>query len=347
MFGNLWEKSARASGSNKRSSPASSNKLSKKYIKVSVTSSPTSLTSSQKKETAKKDKSSQYSKTPSRACELGPDTKVVGERSEKARHPFQADPSDHAETSKESYDDILPLLDALAKDLGKKRDTLSIYDPYYCDGGVKKRLVSLGFKKCYNRNEDFYEKIETGTTPDYDVLLTNPPYSGNHPEKMLRFCAATGKPWLALVPNWVYAKEYFRAIFGDEDSINGNSSAPFFLVPKQRYSYYVPGWQKTTSGELGGTTSPFMSLWICGMKYEALMQTNKFLRALPLGDIKGGMCMDGSPAAASCRFQLGRSVAELPYRAREGTADPARSSKRPNPKQRKKLAAAKARKAAA
>jgi hypothetical protein len=35
--------------------------------------------------------------------------------------------------------------------------------------------------------------------PDYDVLVTNPPFSGTHLGRILRFCAASGKPWMLLV----------------------------------------------------------------------------------------------------------------------------------------------------
>lgn len=37
-------------------------------------------------------------------------------------------------------------------------------------------LKALGFNNVYNKCEDFYS-VET---PDFDVLLTNPPYSGEH-----------------------------------------------------------------------------------------------------------------------------------------------------------------------
>lgn len=63
-----------------------------------------------------------------------------------------------------------------------------------------------GFEDVYNKEEDFYEKIATGTVPDFDVLVTNPPYSSNHMERIVDFCAALDKPWLMLVPNFVYAK---------------------------------------------------------------------------------------------------------------------------------------------
>lgn len=123
--------------------------------------------------------------------------------------PYDADPSDHAETPDEAYADVAPLLERLAECLGKTKETVRIYDPYYCNGGVIRRLKRHGFLHIYNRREDFYEKIAKKTTPDFDILLTNPPYSGDHPAKIVDFCCSVGKPWLLLVPNWVYIKEYY------------------------------------------------------------------------------------------------------------------------------------------
>ena len=56
-----------------------------------------------------------------------------------------------------------------------------IYDPYYCNGGVVKRLKQLGFPNVYNRREDFYAVAEAGQCPPHDILLTNPPYSVGYP----------------------------------------------------------------------------------------------------------------------------------------------------------------------
>ena len=56
------------------------------------------------------------------------------------------------------------------------------------------------------RKEDFYLKHETGECPDYDILVTNPPYSEDHIEKILNFCVNAGKPYFLLLPNYVYTK---------------------------------------------------------------------------------------------------------------------------------------------
>lgn len=175
------------------------------------------------------------------------------------QHPFEVDATDHCETPLEAYHDVTALLDQIAGSTGKTRASLSIYDPYYCDGGVKSKLNSLGFKNVRNDNEDFYENIKNGKVPDFDVLVTNPPYSGIHVEKLLTFVAKAAKPFLLLLPHYVYTKDYYQRAFGSK--VN-----PFFLVPKSRYSYLPPSWVQNGSTALAKgkvTTSPFPSFWYC------------------------------------------------------------------------------------
>lgn len=62
--------------------------------------------------------------------------------------------------------------------LGKLPADLRIYDPFYCEGAVIRHLSSLGFKNVYNRCEDFYAVAAAGKTPEFDVVVTNPPFSG-------------------------------------------------------------------------------------------------------------------------------------------------------------------------
>lgn len=51
--------------------------------------------------------------------------------------------------------------------------------------------------------------VEKGNIPDHDVVVTNPPFSGEHVPKILDFCARQGaKPWFLLLPNYVYLKVF-------------------------------------------------------------------------------------------------------------------------------------------
>ena len=46
-------------------------------------------------------------------------------------YPFETKVEDHCESPLEAFEDIAPILERLAKDLGKTPETLKIYDPYY------------------------------------------------------------------------------------------------------------------------------------------------------------------------------------------------------------------------
>ena len=120
---------------------------------------------------------------------------------------FHADEDDHCETSPQAYTHIAGLLTAIAQALGKEASALRIYDPYYCNGAVARHLHALGFPHVHNENEDFYAVLGAGRLPRFDVVVTNPPYSADHPSRLLEFCVASGRPWLALMPNWVSARE--------------------------------------------------------------------------------------------------------------------------------------------
>ena len=122
------------------------------------------------------------------------------------------DEADHCETPFRAYRDVEPFLFALAKALKRTKATLRVYDPYYCEGSMVAHLNALGFESVYNENEDFYERVATKTTPEFDVLVTNPPYSGEHFKRILSFCRACGKPWLLLLPNFVCRKQYYLSL---------------------------------------------------------------------------------------------------------------------------------------
>ena len=125
-------------------------------------------------------------------------------------HPFPTDPHDHAETPFAAYADIEPLLFGLALQLRSNKEKLKVWDPYYCEGSVVRHLGRLGFSNVRNANEDFYATVAEGREPAFDVLVTNPPFSGDHMERFLAYLATLTKPWLALMPQFVAQKRYFH-----------------------------------------------------------------------------------------------------------------------------------------
>jgi hypothetical protein len=241
-------------------------------------------------------------------------------------HPFEVDESDHCESPSEAYRDVLSLLDFIAKSLGKKRDTLRIYDPYYCDGGVKVKLASMGFDKVINENEDFYENIEMDKIPSHDVLVTNPPYSGHHMEKILSFCSKNRKPFLLLLPHFVYTKDYYERGLG-----NDLAKKIFYVVPQRRYSYIPPSWVVNGSTALAKgkvQTAPFPSFWYC--------------RIPPMSD--AWLSKTFGPSGqydTSRKLHYAKSTAHIP---REFKGEFDETKKRPNPRARKRAAATKKRK---
>ena len=128
----------------------------------------------------------------------------------KDNYPYEVVPDDHCETPLEAYQDISSLLILLSQSLSKTPQTLSIYDPYFCEGQMKTRLGSLGFENVYNEKEDFYQTIAEDKLPDFDILITNPPYSLDHMDRLLHFVTQQmNRPFCLLLPNYVYMKDYY------------------------------------------------------------------------------------------------------------------------------------------
>ena len=139
-------------------------------------------------------------------------------------YPYKVINDDHCETPLEAYQDIDDIIATYAISIGKHRSNVSIYDPYYCEGHMIERLHSLGYRDIYNKKEDFYEMISLDRVPSYDVLVTNPPYSTDHMEQLLRFVMKSTKPWFLLLPNYVYCKDYYQDLFQHPTSSISSSS---------------------------------------------------------------------------------------------------------------------------
>ena len=228
---------------------------------------------------------------------------------------------------------------------------------------MRRHLGRLGFPNCYNRNEDFYATVAAGKArasaaaaaaaarmrqphdaaccvrwpqvPPHDVLITNPPYSGDHMKRILRFAAENGtrrrppqllappartrrrqyrsppagRPWLLLLPNFVYRKRDFS------DVLAGAAAPPFFVVPRQRYTYYAPGRQDDRCQ----ATAPFDSFWYCCVGPPAAQaEAVAFYR---------------KKYAKAFNCEVAATAEELP-----AAVVPVRTEKRPNPKARRRMA---------
>ena len=172
-----------------------------------------------------------------------------------ASFPFPTDADDHCESPLEAYHDILPLLENLCGD--NKKD-FTIYDPYYCNGAVKRNLKSLGFPSVYNEKEDCYQAWSSGVGyPHFQALITNPPYSEEHIPKLLEHITSSNfgnRSWFLLLPTWVHKKDYYKLATANIQ--------PFYLVPKKRYTYLPPKqFREKKASDVHKKSSPFVSMW--------------------------------------------------------------------------------------
>jgi hypothetical protein len=183
-------------------------------------------------------------------------TKPEESRAVTTSFPYPTDADDHCESPLEAYQDILPLLKHLTRN--KTAANVCIYDPYYCDGAVKERLGNLGFSNVYNEKEDCYSVwSDPASYPLFDLFVTNPPYSGDHMEKLMKQVTSSqfgSRPWFLLMPNFVHKKDYYVAAT--------RNIRPFYLVPHKRYVYLPPkDFRQAKKSDVHKKSSPFVSMW--------------------------------------------------------------------------------------
>lgn len=223
--------------------------------------------------------------------------------------PYFTDYNDHFETPRRAYLDVKPLLDWLIdcltdidSDTSCTKTTAAMYDPYYCNGRTAVLLRDLGYDNVIHEKRDFY--ADMGKFYDYDILITNPPYSDTHKKRCLAYCleqlrndpknqrqrtmsgnigeatsvAKTtttrrqGKPFLLLMPAYTASKQYYRDCL-NLTSLNEEEDI-VYLVPSAPYHYEHP--EKT-----GKDQSPFDSLWFCGIGKDRVAAFQRFWESLP------------------------------------------------------------------
>lgn len=200
---------------------------------------------------------------------------------------------------------------------------------------MQKHLAKLGFASVINQRRDFYKDIAEDMVPHHDVLVTNPPYSGDHKKRLLRFLFSQktgGRPFMLLLPSWTAAKQYWRQfLWALGQRAIGDSSVDlevafrrtrgltaelerdagcFYVVPSERYDFLHPG-----GG--GHDVAPFHGIWFCGgwptprhlekaLKAFSRSQKRRSARApAPEGEPQSG----GEEAPAPCRVL--RTLASL------------------------------------
>lgn len=175
---------------------------------------------------------------------------------ENTEFPFETDADDHCESPLQAYKDIVPFLN----DCNERKSSngeMFIYDPYFCNGAVIDNFKSLGFSRVYNRKEDCYKLWGTSSYPSHDLLVTNPPYSGDNIEKLIDHVTSESfgnRPWMLLMPQWVHKKEYYIS--------KTKGIRPFYVVPDKRYVYIPPpSFRESKKSDVHKKSSPFVSMW--------------------------------------------------------------------------------------
>ncbi|CAD7959799.1 unnamed protein product [Amoebophrya sp. A120] len=71
-----------------------------------------------------------------------------------------------------------------------------------------------------NQKRDFYKDLEEKNLPKHDILVTNPPFSADHKNKLFDYIYDEAvkcekekrdtKPWCVLLPSWTCSKKFYR-----------------------------------------------------------------------------------------------------------------------------------------
>ena len=165
------------------------------------------------------------------------------------------DEKDHAETPYRAYADLEPLIYKLCSRLKKTKAEMAIYDPYFCQGSVIRHLNKLGFDHVSNENRDCYADWASKSTPPFDLLITNPPYSSDHMRRAVEYAVKSMRPWCLLMPAFVARKDYFQAAVG--------SLPMLYLGPEGKpYSFSAPDFLR---GSKAFTPASFDCVWFIGL----------------------------------------------------------------------------------
>ena len=109
-----------------------------------------------------------------------------------------------------------------------------IYDPFYCDGYVKKQWAELGYD-CINNDVDAFDLSKAPS--DFDYIVSNIPFSLK--QQVFKFFSTNypDKPILFLIPTECMSSKWILPYF---DKLQ-------FIISNGRYSFYKKSQQKISS----------------------------------------------------------------------------------------------------
>ena len=127
--------------------------------------------------------------------------------------------NDEYYTKKETWQDILHYL---------PRNKIYI-DPFYGNGSNIENLNELGIN-CVGFNIDYFEALRN---LDYDIIITNSPFSKHILIEFLYNLSALDKPFVIILPITKIFSKYFRTAFRQYRSIQ-------LIIPQSRISFIDP-----------------------------------------------------------------------------------------------------------
>ena len=122
---------------------------------------------------------------------------------------------DDYETTKEILEMLLPYI----KNFNK------IYDPFYCNGAVKKYWEELG-KKCYNEKLDAFDRQHPD---DFDIIISNIPFTIK--QKCMELFFELKKPFIILMPVAAMGSKWINKYFEKLQ----------FIIPHKRLNFSKNG----------------------------------------------------------------------------------------------------------
>lgn len=204
--------------------------------------------------------------------------------------------ADDRETPLIAVQDVFPLVSAFSDSSMKMMQDVDIYDPYYCKGAIREHLLSLGCnrRRIHNDPVDCYAAQKNKAVPLFDVLISNPPYSGDHIQRCIHYAVASAKPWALLLPSNVFLRPWFGASIKDQKV--------WFIAPHERYGFeYDPATDNILSSEKEKHV-PFVTMWYVGGMTDELREA--LLSLWPTG-------------GRSCSATLAQSADLLPRRIKK------------------------------
>jgi hypothetical protein len=124
-------------------------------------------------------------------------------------------------------------------------------------------------------------------------LVTNPPYSGEHKQRLLQYLHTISKPFALLLPAYTATKSYWREFLQEERRLrlsperrSGPHDPVLYLLPPASYEYSHPEGTGSPSPDrlqpsltrpspllTGKDLPPFYSAWFVGGSFSSLTRS--------------------------------------------------------------------------